>query len=411
MNTDTEPKKKADTVAAVTTLNSKNDPIDQDKDAGATQLVAESSPAGNNPAPTAVTAVSPQAGDAAQPADTSTSSSTTPQGAADIATSPVQSQTASAGSQPAAAAQPAFTLKIVNGRVLVDQIRPHEENVKIYGDKESIQDLVKSIELIGIVDPIVITKDGRIISGHRRYRAAKELDLTDVPVRVFESDDELEIKRALLEHNRQRIKSKAQIAAEASLHMKIEKELAARRKAAAGNGVVETLPPGKKGKARDLAGKAMGISGRSADKAAKAHEASTALRAQGKTEDADEIDAALDKKGYDAGYQKAVEKGAIQKPKTKDKAAAPKAKITLLPEQSPGAGAKKPSEPSETPPAPPEPPAPASKVFDSDMALKKADEVLTFLRSDAAGTLTLPQERDWREIFEQIDEARKDIGL
>ena len=307
----------------------------------------------------------------------------------------------------------ATTLKITNGRVSVTQIRPHEENAKTYGDRDSIADLLKSIgdhPKEGIREWLLVTKDGRIISGHRRYRAALKLEIADVPVRVFESDDELEIKRALLELNHQRTKTNVQRAAEATLDMQIEKELAARRKAAAGKSDVEKLPPAQKGKARDAVGKKLGVSGRTVDKAVQTSEAIATLRAQGKTEDAEEVEADLNK-GFDTGHKKAVEKGAIKKSNAKEKAVRPKPKITPVPEQHSGASAKTPSEPSETPPATPAPPPPTLKVFDSDMALTKADEVLTFLRSDAAAMLTLDQERGWREIFEQIDETRAEIGL
>ena len=415
MTTDTEAKKKADAVAPASTLNPNNDPIDQNKDAGAKQPVAQVTEAGNIPSPPddapvepnsgsdkAVPPASAQAGEAAQAGETSTSSGTAPKGSPDIA---ISSVTASAASESSTAVQPAFSLKIVNGRVLVSQIRPHEENGKIYSDKESIEDLIRSIKAIGILDALVITKDGRIISGHRRYRTALKLMITEVPVRVFESDDELEIKRALLEHNRQRIKSKTQIAAEASLRMQIEREFAARRKAAAGSGVVETLPPAKKGKARDLAGKAMGISGRSADKAAKAHEASTALRAQGKTEDADEIDAALNKNGYDAGYQKAVEKGAIKKSATKGTAAAKKSGGTPAAMKKSTSSAKTASEPTV------KASTASPKAIDGDAALETAEVVLTFLRSPAAETMTETEKDNWKKLLEQIDECRATLDL
>lgn len=72
----------------------------------------------------------------------------------------------------------------------VSELTVHAENDKIYG--ESRYDyLEKSIAEKGIYEPLLITKTNQIISGSRRWLVAKILKLTDVPVLVFPSDDEL----------------------------------------------------------------------------------------------------------------------------------------------------------------------------------------------------------------------------
>lgn len=57
-------------------------------------------------------------------------------------------------------------------------ISPSEENDKIYGSVDTTDDaflaLVDSIQKNGLLQPIEVTSDGYIISGHRRYVACKD---------------------------------------------------------------------------------------------------------------------------------------------------------------------------------------------------------------------------------------------
>jgi len=290
----------------------------------------------------------------------------------------------------------------------VAQLRPHDENAKVYGDKESVDDLCRSISRnnTGVLEALLITKDGRVISGHRRYRAVLKLGLTEVPVRIFESEDEIEILNALLEHNRHRIKTKVQIANEASLRLRIEKARAAQMKTG-GKESVEKLPPRKKGKARDAAGKAVGISGRSADKGAKAAEAVVKLRAEGKSDAADAVEAALNR-GYDPGFKAAVASGAIPKPKAKtgskkvlsSEAPTPSA-LTL----NSSAAEEKLSETSEAE----APAATKATQLDGDKALTLAAEAATFLRG--CDMLTKEQQRAWGKLIDELNRIRKSFGF
>jgi len=70
--------------------------------------------------------------------------------------------------------------------------------------------LAESISENGVLEPLVITLDGWILSGHRRYAAAGLAGLNTVPVRVENfrrSDDTDKFVHRLREHNRQRDKS------------------------------------------------------------------------------------------------------------------------------------------------------------------------------------------------------------
>lgn len=98
--------------------------------------------------------------------------------------------------------------------VPIDSISPSPENNTLYrpvdpADPE-IRELAKSIRRHKLKEPIVITRDGYILSGHRRHCACKLAGLTEIPVRVepIRRQDDIEAFTVLLrEHNRQRDKS------------------------------------------------------------------------------------------------------------------------------------------------------------------------------------------------------------
>ncbi|MBA2704625.1 MAG: DUF5131 family protein [Blastocatellia bacterium] len=113
----------------------------------------------------------------------------------------------------------------------VDKLKPHPANQSIYGDKPN-KALIDSVKANGVLNPLLITWNNRIISGHRRYRAAEKVGLTKLPVVVFESRDEDLILAALIESNRQRKKTKLMIANEARELSEIERRSAAAREAA-----------------------------------------------------------------------------------------------------------------------------------------------------------------------------------
>lgn len=71
----------------------------------------------------------------------------------------------------------------------ISQIEPNIEQPRKLFDEEKIGELAKSIKENGIIQPIVVSKDGdiyKIIAGERRWRAARMAGLTTVPVCVKE---------------------------------------------------------------------------------------------------------------------------------------------------------------------------------------------------------------------------------
>lgn len=77
-------------------------------------------------------------------------------------------------------------------KVSVDELKPDEANVNEQGDDEFAA-LVQNIKEFGFLDPVVCwKKDGKlqIINGEHRWRAAKYLGYSDVPVAIVDIDEE-----------------------------------------------------------------------------------------------------------------------------------------------------------------------------------------------------------------------------
>jgi ParB-like chromosome segregation protein Spo0J len=115
-----------------------------------------------------------------------------------------------------------------------DELKPHPENTDIYGNEEVDNDLVESIKEKGILEPIVIKDDGTILSGHRRWTAAKEAKLDKVPCRTITFNDGFDEIESLIEFNRQRKKTDYQLGKEAKRLYEIQSEKARQRQVEAG---------------------------------------------------------------------------------------------------------------------------------------------------------------------------------
>jgi len=71
------------------------------------------------------------------------------------------------------------------------RLRPNANNPRqdVRGDRDGFDELVESIRVRGVLQPLIATTDGVILAGHRRFEAAKEAGLSSVPVRLFDSSD------------------------------------------------------------------------------------------------------------------------------------------------------------------------------------------------------------------------------
>jgi ParB family chromosome partitioning protein len=76
-------------------------------------------------------------------------------------------------------------------KIKVELLKAHPRNKEFFDDIEGDkwQDFVESIKTSGIIQPLVVTDDYVVISGHQRLKAAKELGLTEVPCEVHEYVD------------------------------------------------------------------------------------------------------------------------------------------------------------------------------------------------------------------------------
>lgn len=77
-------------------------------------------------------------------------------------------------------------------QIKIDKIEASDNNPRKNFDDETINSLSKSIKLYGILQPLVLIKNGekyKIVAGERRYRAAKIAGLETVPAIIRELND------------------------------------------------------------------------------------------------------------------------------------------------------------------------------------------------------------------------------
>ena len=65
----------------------------------------------------------------------------------------------------------------------VAELKPHPDNARIFTEK-GMQDLKRSINSIGMAQPINITPDGVVLSGHARLMALQEKGVEEVDVYI-----------------------------------------------------------------------------------------------------------------------------------------------------------------------------------------------------------------------------------
>ena len=83
------------------------------------------------------------------------------------------------------------------------EIEPNRDQPRRTFSSESIEELAKSIERYGIIQPIIVTKQEgyyEIVAGERRWRAAKKAGLKEIPCIVRESDERKNKEIALIEN-------------------------------------------------------------------------------------------------------------------------------------------------------------------------------------------------------------------
>ncbi|CAB1252018.1 ParB domain-containing protein [Ruminococcaceae bacterium BL-6] len=89
----------------------------------------------------------------------------------------------------------------------VNELRPHPKNDYFFDDMEGQKwtEFLESVKTSGIIEPIVVTQDKVIVSGHQRVRACKELRIQKIltEIRIYDSEDQV-IKDLIETNIRQR---------------------------------------------------------------------------------------------------------------------------------------------------------------------------------------------------------------
>ena len=187
-------------------------------------------------------------------------------------------------------------------RKKISELKPHPLNEEIYGENESIDELVATMRKSGIVTIMTITDDNVIIAGHRRWKSCKQLvaegdkRFCEVNCEVKEFDNEWEELEYLVIDNNSRDKTMEQKAREAQLLIKVEKEKAEKRRLSnlKQNNISSTEVPEmaqrEKGKTRDIVAKKLKMkSGHEVERAVKSVETIDKLTETGRKDDAELI--------------------------------------------------------------------------------------------------------------------------
>jgi ParB/RepB/Spo0J family partition protein len=80
------------------------------------------------------------------------------------------------------------------------ELKPYEKNPR--RNDASVEYVANSIKEFGFKVPIVIDRDGVIVAGHTRYKAAKKLGMEKVPCIVADDLSEAQIKAFRLADNK-----------------------------------------------------------------------------------------------------------------------------------------------------------------------------------------------------------------
>lgn len=86
----------------------------------------------------------------------------------------------------------------------VSRVEPRADQPRRSFDEEALAELADSIKKYGLIQPITVRAldNGyyQIIAGERRWRAARQAGLEEIPVRVLEVDDRTAMEMALVEN-------------------------------------------------------------------------------------------------------------------------------------------------------------------------------------------------------------------
>ncbi|ACQ51764.1 ParB/RepB/Spo0J family partition protein [Clostridium botulinum] len=87
--------------------------------------------------------------------------------------------------------------------ISINLIKPNNEQPRKNFDEEKIRYLAQSIKEHGIIQPLVLKKEGKlytIVAGERRWRAAKLIGIKKIPAVVMDLDDRSVLEISLIEN-------------------------------------------------------------------------------------------------------------------------------------------------------------------------------------------------------------------
>jgi len=91
-----------------------------------------------------------------------------------------------------------------SNRVSIDDIEPNPKQPRRDFDETSLQELAQSIKLHDIIQPVTVSRLAsgkyRLITGERRWRAAKLAGIRDIPAYIRQANDAQLLELALLEN-------------------------------------------------------------------------------------------------------------------------------------------------------------------------------------------------------------------
>lgn len=89
-------------------------------------------------------------------------------------------------------------MEIINKKI--EELKPYENNPR--NNEKAIDYVANSIKQFGFKVPLVIEKDGTIVTGHTRYEACKKLGIEEVPCIVADDLSKKQIKAFRIADNK-----------------------------------------------------------------------------------------------------------------------------------------------------------------------------------------------------------------
>ena len=90
-----------------------------------------------------------------------------------------------------------------SSEILLSQIRANQYQPRTSFDQKKLEELAESIKKHGVIQPVLVRKDGKgfeLVAGERRFRAAKLAKLKKIPVVVSNISDVQSLENAILEN-------------------------------------------------------------------------------------------------------------------------------------------------------------------------------------------------------------------